>query len=206
MCPWVARNMGRPITDRRSGSVTGLCGHKIPANQHHLEWRVHLMIPPLAAKHSHQERNPTSSGPERSHVPGSGGPRTSCRRGGLQRVGRSAPRTRDRVPAAPNRPICCAHLGSVALALAGSTVAVDDGQLPAVFGDRDTQSARRQHPRRGRHGHRMAGPDAQARTVASDLRFGARSGHARQPDNTEASDFQDFWMGPPGLEPGSDGL
>lgn len=50
-----------------------------------------------------------------------------------------APRTRDRVPAAPNRPICCAHLGSVPLALAGSTVAVDDGQLPAVFGDRDTQ-------------------------------------------------------------------
>jgi hypothetical protein len=25
MCPWGARNMGRPITDRRTGSVTGLC-------------------------------------------------------------------------------------------------------------------------------------------------------------------------------------
>ncbi len=64
--------------------------------------RVHLMIPPLAAKHSHHERNPTS--PALSEV-------TSGLRGITHLMqawrpptsGRSAPRARDRRPAAPDR-------------------------------------------------------------------------------------------------------
>ena len=82
------------------------------------------------------------------------------------------------------------------------TVAVDDVQLPAVFGHPQYPAARRQHPRRGQHGHRRAGPDARARTLASGHAWGT----CASPEMAETADLQRFWMGPPGLEPASDGL
>ena len=107
------------------------------------------------------------SGPERSHVRAQG-ITNSCSR--VSRLRRSARRARDGLPGATGWAICCARSGSVRSPWPCSNVGVDDVQLPAVFSHSRHQAARRQRPRRSRHGH--------------------RTGWARQDSNLDLTDYE----------------